>query len=654
VAVDSALHFTDSPMDGPFQLFNALRRLSAGQRFGGTFQFFHGPGIPYLHLLPFYLFGRDLVASEMARQLVSIVVALAVLAAFFRAWTGSWREGIPFTIAGLLLMIALQLNALLFPINSMLGLRSTMPLIVALHLYLRPAGWRAALERGALLAVTMTCGIDQGAASIGAYLVIVTALSVRRRSPRELLTGVATVLFAALVFLLILLLITPHGVGSVLRYNFRSLPADQFWYFGGPPNRFLFRRSQLVIFTQHMAWTVGVIGMVAWTLGRFWINARRSDDREVTAEAFLAVYAVASTASMLGVLAAVYFQPAARVALILALLAARREWMRRRDRLPISSRLRERAPVCAMVTTVVLPFLTWPLPTVSLIRTPLHLIYAHGYLRDGPTMMPEWSSAIHTGDDVVKREQQRLQRAPIVWSTYSSYLEWQLGVFNPSFDYIIHALGPENRAAYAATFAKQRPDVVQTIAPTFTDYEEWLEVNHWEFYRPLLRDYAIAGVGPWSYFWVRQTTSFDEHPSLIADSPVPPGRLALAIDGRGIAADSIGLFEVTLSYHVVNPLRRVPVVGSLPRYLVQVLGAANHFPISLAPYATKRTFPVVTVGPTEIHLVGGVAQIVGNASLVFDSIRVERLSIAGANRRWAADFVRGPINPDSLPGAKRP
>src|SRR3954467_13749152 len=93
IAADSALHFDDSPMDGPFQLFNAIRRLAAGQRFGGTFQFFHGPGLPYLHLIPFYLFGGTFLASEMTRQLVSIVVALAVFAVFFRGWTGSWRDG---------------------------------------------------------------------------------------------------------------------------------------------------------------------------------------------------------------------------------------------------------------------------------------------------------------------------------------------------------------------------------------------------------------------------------------------------------------------------------------------------------------------------------------------------------------------------------
>src|SRR5205823_598789 len=117
IAAESAIHFKDTPIDGPFQLFNALRRLAAGQRFGGTFQFFHGPGVPYLHLLPFYLFGGDFFASELARQLVSITAAVVVFLAFFRVWTGSWRVGLPFAVVAIVLLIPLRVNALLFPIN---------------------------------------------------------------------------------------------------------------------------------------------------------------------------------------------------------------------------------------------------------------------------------------------------------------------------------------------------------------------------------------------------------------------------------------------------------------------------------------------------------------------------------------------------------
>jgi hypothetical protein len=69
--------------------------------------------------------------------------------------------------------------------------------------------------------------------------------------------------------------------------------------------------------------------------------------------------------------------------------------------------------------------------------------------------------------------------------------------------------------------------------------------------------------------------------------------------------------------------------------------------VSLAPYGRRRSFPVVTMGPTEILLSGTVSALVGGASLVFDSIRVERLAIAPENRRWAMDFIKGP-QPDTV------
>src|SRR3954468_17407951 len=83
-AADTVFHFKDSPLDGPFQLFNGLRRIANGQRLGGTFQVFHGPGVPYLHYLPFRLFGGSFLASEFSRQFVSVTAAMLVLVAFFR------------------------------------------------------------------------------------------------------------------------------------------------------------------------------------------------------------------------------------------------------------------------------------------------------------------------------------------------------------------------------------------------------------------------------------------------------------------------------------------------------------------------------------------------------------------------------------------
>lgn len=642
IAAEAVFHFADTPLDGPFQLFNGLRRLADGQRLGGTFQVFHGVAVPYLHLIPFYLFGGDFLASELSRQLVSIVAAIAVLLCFFRAWTGTWRSAIPISVIALCALIPLRVNALLFPINSMLGFRSTMPLVIGIHLLLRRDGWRASLERSALFALALACGVEQGMAAMAAYVAVHLVLSIRRREISPLVRAVASVVTGILLYCAIVFVMSPSGFGSVMRYNFKDVPGDQFWYFGSPPNQFLFEWVQLLVLIQHPVWTFIVFAVAAWCLMRFWRGANLADAPMRIAEAFLVIYALLSTASMLGTFNSVYFQPAVRVGLFLGAIGIRREWLLRRHTMRISDELRQRMPLYATLAVVGYAIAGWPRATISVIRTPVHIVYAHVLKGDRPSISADWQSTEAIGLGAVERQAVRVGHRPVLWSTYASLLEWRMGVFHPSFDYIIHALGHDNRVAYDRRFAEVKPDLVQTLRPTYTMYEEWLEVHHWDFYRTILRNYTIDATGPWSYFWTRSAAPFNEAPQIIAHTPVPRGLLAISLDGRSVPKDSIGLFEVRLFYHVVNPTRKLPVIGSLPRYLIHFDGTANHFPISLAPYETMKSFPVVTVGPSEIRMIGSIESLIGGQSLVFDSIHVERFRIAPQNMRWAADFIIGP------------
>ena len=645
VGIDEVLHFKDAPIDGPFQLFNALRRLAAGQHFGGSFQYFHGPGVPYLHYLPFLLMGKTFLASELSREIVSITAAIAVTVGFFRAWTRGWREAIPLAVVGLLMLIPLRVNALLFPINSMLGLRATMPLVVAIHLRLRGTEWRASLERALLLGLTIFCGIEQGTATIAAFGLLMAITAIRRRDAMELVRAIAAAAGGVLFFVVLTALVTPHGFGSVLQYNFHQVPADQLWFFGGPPNWFLYRWSQLTLFIGSPVWTALVLVMVVWSLRRFWLQGRSSERSDVVAEGFLAIYALASCGSMLGTLALVYFQPAVRVALFLAVVAARREWLAHRDDPRLSEELRAKIPRYAIATAFVATVLGWPLATILVVRTPFHILYAHGLLREPPTMTPEWKEMEAVGKDVVARERARLGHAPVIWSTYSSIVEYEAGVFHPFFDYIIHALGHDNRVAYADKFVATKPDIVQTLRPTYSSYEEWLETNYWSFYRPLFRDYTIAASGPWTYFWLPRATPFREDPRLVADTPIPPGQLAIAIPASDVRPGEPEIFEVSLRYHIDNPLSRVPIAGALPRYIIRVSNARNHVTLSLAPYETRRVFPVLVDSSTDIHLLGEALSLIGRPRLFFDSIRVVRIRIAPENLPWVRDFVTGPKIP---------
>jgi hypothetical protein len=643
IALDTVYHFRDTPIDGPFQLYNGLRRLAAGQHYGGTFQVFHGPGVPYLHLIPFLMLGGDFLASEFARQIVSVGAAIAVLLAFFRAWCGNWRDTVVLSVIALIALVLLRVDALVFPINSMIGLRSTMPLVIGIHLLRRPSGWRAALERAALIAVAFACGIEQGMASTAALVAVLGFTSLRRRDWRPLAESFVSAFAGVVLYVALVALMTPSGFGSVLRYNFTQVPTDQFWYFGGPPNPYLSRPLQLLLFLERPLWTTLVLVMIVYTVRRLWRGAILPDAPRRVAELFLMVYAMVSASSMLGTFAMVYFQPAVRVALFIALVALWRWWDTNRERLRVSPMVRRHGPALVAATMTLVCIAMLPLRSIAVVRTPIHMLVTHLSASGRPTMSPDWLITARVGGEEFDRTAAAVGHVPVVWSTYSSLLEANKGVFNPSFDYIIHALGHDARRAYATSFVQTKPDLVQTLDPTYTAYEEWLSVHHWNFYRPLLRDYHLSAIGPWSFFWTRDSVAFDERPRLVGAGAVPAGQLGIALDGSGVPKDSIGLFEVRLFYHTGNPLKKLPVVGGLPRYLVFVDGAANHLPISLAPYETEKAFPVVTYGPTQIRLLGSVQSITPGASLVFDSIRAERIGLSPRNRRWAQSFIRGPI-----------
>ena len=653
IGLERVFHFDDAPIDGPFQLFNGLRRIADGQRLGGTFQVFHGPGVPYLHFLPFKLFGGGFIASEMSRQVVSIAAAILVLVGFFRAWTGAWRTAIPMSVVALGLLIPLRINAIVFPINSMIGLRATMPLVIGIHLMLRPDGRRAMLERAVLFALAFAFGIEQGMAVMAGFGLLQVLIALRTRDWRGPAGGIATMGLGVVAYALLVFILSPSGFASIMRFNFRDVPADQMWYFGAPPNEFLFAWIHLTRLLEHPIWTVMVAGALIYAIARYWIAPAADDARARVAEAFLMLYAVVSTASMLGTFTTVYFQPAVRVSLLVLMVALRRWWLWRRDTLPLDDSARRRMPVYAAFAVLGYVIQGWTLASIQIVRTPLHIMYAHVYLGERPALDPEWAATAMIGDTVWSYERALLKREPTMWSTYSSYIEYKHNAFNPSFDYIIQALGHENRELYARRFGEVKPDIVQTMsgaALKVGKYEEWLAVHHWNFYRPLLRDYEMLAAGPWSYFWTRAARPFTEAPQVLAHSPVPPGILDIGFDGNSVPRDSIGLFEVRLYYHVDNAWKKVPVLGTLPRYLVHVGGASNHIPISLAPYETEKRFPVIAVGARkDIRLRGLVYSIVPGQKLTFDSIYVERLRLSPANVRWARDFILGPpvFNPDT-------
>jgi hypothetical protein len=640
-AVESAMHFDSFAMDGPFQLFNALRRISVGQRVGDTFQFFHGPGIPYFFYPGFVLGGKTFVAAEVSRQMINVGLFLASLLIVCRALAGDWKNALPIAVIALIVMVEFRLDALIYPLNSLLGARSTMPLVVAAHLLMRPSSRRADVERGLLLGAALLLGTEQGMAAIAALLVTRTVVAIAQATWRaELCHFLVEASVASLSFLVVIVALAGSHTLSVLRFNFQEVPQDQLWYFGAPPNAFLSRWDEIPpMLAQRPRWWITIAAAMAVVVFSVLRGAKTVDRRRTATGLFLVLYALISLTSMLGIFIPAYAQPATRASLFVVIAWAYFTWREQSPRLPKGfDHIRAALPAIGALVLVLLSFAREPGAMVSLARAPIHVVRDHIFGAQRPQMSEAWVESQITGLAEVEKVRRSLGRTPKIWSTYAGLLEWQIGVFHPATDYIIHTLGAVRRSEYAREFVAERPDLVQTIRPGYIWYEEWLEGAHWDFYRALLDRYDVSARGPWSFFWTPTSDSAPPPGQPLVDMKVPSGAGTISADPH-LPADSVGLYEVRIRYHVRNRLGAIPVFGGMPRYLIDMVGSADQYPISLAPYATERAFPVVIRGGQPIIVRSRVASLLGGASVTLDSVRIQRIPISRANTLWMNDYV---------------
>ncbi len=557
IGLDTAIHFNGPAIDGPFQLYNALHRIALGQHIGTNFEFFHGAGVPYLHYLPFKWLGGDFFASELSRQLVSTVLFGATFFIVFFAWTRSAASAGCLSIGAACLVIITRSDALFLPINSLLGVRSTMPLILGAVLVWPMSPRLRPFKAGIATGIGLLLGTEQGLAMIAALAtttVLCIAVGKNRRTMAlnlAIMIGMAVATYAIVVIVLGGI----SGLRGAFNYNFRIIPQEQFWYFGGPPNRFFFEWAQLWE-VPTMASRLAIIGVaVLGTLYRFW-NERARLDEHTIAETYLAMYAVFSMVSIFGTLVAVYLQPGVRVAFVLALLAVHRFDPEQPGRLaallrPYTLLVRWRdGLVVAMIGAGVMYMRGLSIETT--LRAPRHMLAMHtGRLVEQELSLP-WQRQLTVGRAV-------LATAPPVagqtrlWSTYSTIIEADAGLVHPSFDYLIHALGPVNRRAYVASFTDTRPSLVQTVRPVYAIYEEWLEDNHWPFYRELLRNYRLTANSDWSFFWTRRETPFDDHPTVVAQGPLTAEQHGITLDVNA-APGQFTLLEVP-SHGIMSRIR---------------------------------------------------------------------------------------------------
>src|SRR5271156_5214995 len=182
-----ALWFDGAPGDGPFQMFNPLRRIAAGQIGGRDFVFYHGIGVPYLHYPLFALLGgKTIAASELSRQWMSLFAFALSLFAFTRAALGR-TKWIWVALAFCLVSAAVLVREVIF-------------------------------ARG---------GVSAGRRNVLFILIVISAAVATATVTLWLLCGA-------------------EGAIRAMRYGLVELPSDKFWFDGAPPNPYLGAWSDLL------------------------------------------------------------------------------------------------------------------------------------------------------------------------------------------------------------------------------------------------------------------------------------------------------------------------------------------------------------------------------------------------------------------------
>lgn len=595
--------FAGTFCNGTFQILNPLRRIAEGQIMGKDFFFFHGVLIPYT-IYPFYkLFGADLYASELARQLIPFILFLIINACLLFSITKNRLQG----LIAFLVLLLVSTPMMYRGEHSLLSLRSLPPLLLIAS-YCYKDSYLIYLLRGALLSWVVFNSTEQGLAFCIAlvmfYLVKVIKYFASDFKWQECFSKVLAPIiglfsFALFSWLILLILkIDLQSFKNILEFNYNTVPSEQFWYYGSPPASFFFR--WLDLFTMPVGQTmimiivtcIGLIGLFTYLY--FQKTTTQTEMFLLQPGLLLLFYGLLSTSSCLGIASRAYLYVAERsiffCCLCLTILYINKQnptlntWLSAINNFIVIikhqyQKLSFKKSYTLMLSCIIL---------FGLLRT-YKIIYL---LTDKPSLNDDTKRAHKVNwarwDRLVKES--ILTEQPLsIWSTYASLAEYESNSFNPHTDYIIHALGNEQRDEYLETFKTSAPEFVQTFKRGYTPWEEWLEVTTWGFWDHLIDHYEPYKFIEHSIFWRRTTQPKTRRSAWIkVNSKYNPKHFIIEHKKQ---KDSYGLYILKFKYKITEKYK-IPYFNRLNKFFVSIFNSNNSYSISLSPYRSDALLPI--------------------------------------------------------------
>jgi hypothetical protein len=510
-------------LDGALQTWFAADHFARGEQLGTAFQSYLGITM-VLALLPVFVAGgKTLFASTLAAYTMVLLGAFAT--SYACVWLirpiprrARWQAALVllflFYFAG---PMAGQATGIVWPATVDPGV-SLRPLRGALAFFVLPffvVLVRRVLLEGRALAGGLPLGLVAGAGllwSNDAGIPLVIALAgalVLALWARPLLLVKTLVAFAcglAGSAGAILLAVTHGAPGPWLQYNFRDVAADQFWFFA-PWDRAtrILSPADLPQILAH-ADPLAALGLVVLALSLAFAAVQRLRRRSapVRGGAFLfvgaSVLGTALVPQIGGHVGAEYngitFVLAACGPLIVAPAAV---WRRARGVLravsPRQVAVLAGVSALAMVGTEAARLATSPERAARTAYDPALGFYVTPEYAADLAAMRKLAAAWDRASTPANRR---------LLSVYTSPLDIAAGARSPAdVGSLIHALGPEKRAAFTALVAQGQVAAVTTISPDYSGWEGWLTRANWPFFRALRENYTPLARNNQQVLWVR-------------------------------------------------------------------------------------------------------------------------------------------------------
>lgn len=587
LSLDTGLNFKGYAADGPFQLYNPLRRLADGQIISKDFLFFHGSGIPLLFYPLYKLMGSNIFASEFSRWFISFTVLAVVSFLFFFAVFKSYSRA--------LISLALSIIAIIYcsnmidPGNSLLGVRSSAPILIAAaiiyfgdHLFIwrKLPSWQDLLVL-ILITVAFFLGTEHGIAAIGAY--VIAGVFASWKNKKILLIVLRNIAIILLFLVIAANVISLGNGGHLLKYALIDVPVEQFWYFGTPPTNYLSfgdftGRIPLQIEYVILYDLLFILSLLLFAAWRIKIFKRKY----YLGLMFLISYGFLSCVSMLGYFHITQAYPLLRV-LILASVAILIYIIfptGPAGRLIKKIKLGASFILAALLVFHIVIYVNRA-SEFQIGSTIKNARAARGTNDYGVAAPDGWKVSLGSFPELDDKNVK-------VWSTYSSLYESNFQKIHPSdggFDYIIHALGTNNKNRYEKQFLESKPDYVLTLKQTYFPFEEWLWSKNSTFYVELFENYHLTKQNASHFLWQR-----NEKPK----TKTAPLNITIGDNQKirlPVSKENLIIYLITVDYEVGNNLKLLE-NNRLPRYLLSPEDTGLIQEISLPPYAKRWSFIV--------------------------------------------------------------